>query len=63
MKPASTIFLILLLFSIKMSFAQKGWTPEMLEKANTAKDITYLTNEEKSVLYYCNLVELILYFL
>lgn len=58
MKPASNIFLILLLFSIKMSFAQKTWTPEMLEKANTAKDISYLSDEEKSVLYYCNLVRI-----
>lgn len=58
MKLSPKIILILSLLSIKMVFAQKEWTVEMLEKANTAKDIVYLTEEEKSVLYYCNLVRM-----
>ncbi len=58
MQPASKIILILLVHSItiKISFAQKVWSAELLEKANTAKKVDYLTEEEKLVLFYCNLV-------
>jgi len=53
------IFTLLFLFiSIKTVFAQKAWTAEMLEKANTAKNIDYLTEEEKLVVFYCNLVRM-----
>ncbi len=50
--------LLFLSISIKTVFAQKAWTPEMLEKANSAKNIDYLTEEEKLVLFYCNLVRM-----
>lgn len=50
--------LVFLSFSIKTVFAQKAWAPEMLEKANTAKNIDYLTEEEKLVVFYCNLVRM-----
>ncbi|MDO9185918.1 MAG: CAP domain-containing protein [Bacteroidia bacterium] len=50
--------LVFLSFSIKTVFAQKAWTPEMVEKANTAKNIDYLTEEEKLVVFYCNLVRM-----
>ncbi|MES2285229.1 MAG: CAP domain-containing protein [Bacteroidota bacterium] len=53
-----TVILFFLSISIKTVFAQKAWTPEMLEKANTAKNIDYLTEEEKLVLFYCNLVRM-----
>lgn len=50
--------LLFLCISITTVFAQKAWTPEMLEKANTAKNIDYLTEEEKLVFFYCNLVRM-----
>jgi len=50
--------LVFLSVSIKTVFAQKAWTTEMLEKANTAKNIDYLTEEEKLVVFYCNLVRM-----
>lgn len=50
--------LVFLSISIKTVSAQKAWTPEMLEKANTAKNIDYLTEEEKLVVFYCNLVRM-----
>lgn len=36
--------------------ANAGWTKEMCEKANTARDEKYLSEEEKKVIYYTNLV-------
>lgn len=38
--------------------AQKGWNADVLEQANTAKDATYLTQEEQEIIYYTNLVRL-----
>ena len=38
--------------------AQKTWDTKTLEKANTAKNETDLTDLEKEVLFYCNLVRL-----
>lgn len=60
MAPLSKIaFIVLFLcFSIRTASAQKAWTAEMLEKANTAKNVDYLTEEEKLVLFYCNLVRM-----
>jgi hypothetical protein len=55
MKVSSVLFL--LLFSL-MSFSQKKWDPEVLRKANTAKDAVYLSAEEKKVIFYLNLVRL-----
>jgi uncharacterized protein YkwD len=40
------------------STAQKTWSKELLEKANTAMDASYLTEEEKAVIFYSNLVRL-----
>lgn len=50
--------LLFLSSSIKTVLAQKAWTPEMLEKANTAINIDYFTEEEKLVIFYCNLVRI-----
>ena len=60
MASFSKIIFTLLFFCISITnvFAQKAWTPEMLEKANTAKNIDYLSEEEKLVFFYCNLVRL-----
>lgn len=38
--------------------AQNGWSDEILEQANTAKDAAYLTEEDKQIIYYTNLVRL-----
>jgi uncharacterized protein YkwD len=54
-------FLFLLLFNnqtIITIVAQTTWDDETLKKANTAKDISYLTNEEKLTVFYCNLARL-----
>jgi len=41
------------------SYAQKSsWSKITLEKANSAKEATYLTAEEKSIVYYINLVRM-----
>jgi hypothetical protein len=48
--------LLFLLFSIAMS--SQTWTPEQLTKANTAKDINYLTQTEKDAVLYINLARL-----
>jgi len=59
MKFLSAAFLIFL-FSITAVSAQSyasasRWTPEELERANTAKNTTYLNDEEKKIIFYMNL--------
>ena len=51
----SAIFIFTALTTLN---AQKTWDTETLKKANTAKNESYLTDQEKEVLYYCNLVRL-----
>ena len=51
-------FLFFIFFSPKFLGAQNSWDVKTLEKANTAKNINYLTSEEKKVIQYCNLVRL-----
>lgn len=46
----------LLLLPQQIAFSQSEWTKEQLEKANTAKEISYLTEKEKAVILYSNLV-------
>lgn len=54
---------IAFLLCISFSHAQENkekypfskWDKDVLEKANTAKDVTYLTFEEKQVIFLCNL--------
>lgn len=36
----------------------KYFTQEQQDKANTAKDVSYITNEEKKVIFFCNLARL-----
>ena len=36
----------------------KYFTQEQQDKANTAKDVSYITKEERKVIYYCNLARL-----
>ena len=36
----------------------KYYSKEQQDKANTAKDVTYITNEEKKVIFFCNLARL-----
>jgi uncharacterized protein YkwD len=40
------------------SYPFDKWDAATLEKANTAKDASYLSAEEKSVIFYCNLARL-----
>ncbi len=58
MRFPSSILVLLMSFIQLYCFAQKGWDKETLEKANTAKDIGYLTEEEKQVIFYTNLLRL-----
>lgn len=50
--------LFFLLFSSAIFAQKKTWDPAVLQKANTAKDAAYLTQEEKAVVFYLNLVRL-----
>lgn len=40
---------------VKESYPFSKWTEEVKEKCNTAKDATYMTTQEKEVIYLCNL--------
>ena len=57
MKRISILCLMLLLIQFSNAIAQ-NWTSTQIEKANTAKDITYLTNVEKECILYINLCRL-----
>jgi uncharacterized protein YkwD len=56
--------LLLLFFLASFTFDKEKvypfekWTKEELEKANTAKNVSYLTQEEKQVIYYTNLARI-----
>lgn len=50
--------ILIFIFATTTIVAQKTWDVKTLEKANTAKNISYLTTEEKKVIQYCNLVRL-----
>ncbi|MCE3278888.1 MAG: hypothetical protein K0S44_1079 [Bacteroidetes bacterium] len=54
----SRLILFLIIVSSNVFSQKKTWDPAVLEKANTAKDADYLTKEEKSVIFYLNLVRL-----
>ncbi|MBB5623406.1 uncharacterized protein YkwD [Pedobacter cryoconitis] len=41
--------------AIKAQSSAKTWTPEELENANTAKNTSYLNDEEKKIIFYMNL--------
>lgn len=63
MNYKSLFFCLLIpLFSFKTRLkspsAAESWSREELELANTAKDARYLTDEEKKVIFYMNLVRL-----
>ena len=58
-----SILTILFCISASISLAQnselfKLWPDSVLTKANTAKDVSYMSAEEKEVIYYMNLVRL-----
>lgn len=38
--------------------ARAGWTTEELNQANTAKDVDYLSSEEKNIIFYMNLARM-----
>ena len=54
--------LCLVFFASQLCFAQtyqlNEWDSVTLEKANTAKDIDYLSEEEKNVIFYTNLARM-----
>lgn len=52
------IFILVLVLQDRTAFAQESWDKEILEKANTAKDVKYLTEEEKQIVLYTNLLRL-----
>ena len=57
MKRISILCLTLLFIRFSNAIAQ-NWTSTQIEKANTAKNITYLTNVEKECILYINLCRL-----
>lgn len=52
-----TVFLLILLTVSVSSFSQ-SWSQSQLDEANTAKDISYLTKNEKETIMYINLCRL-----
>lgn len=59
MRPPINILLFVFAFIIQQTaFSQKTWDNSVLEKANTAKDIAYLNEEEKAIIFYSNLLRL-----
>lgn len=56
------IFFVFFFISLKLIAQQDPyyfqWDPKLLEMANTAKDVDYLSSQEKKVIYYTNLVRL-----
>jgi len=61
-KPKVIRTTFILLFIGLNAFGQNTlpslWTPELINRANTAKDLKYLSEEEKAVVFYTNLVRL-----
>jgi hypothetical protein len=57
MKKTSILFFTLILIQFSTVNAQ-NWTTNQIDKANTAKDIAYLTNVEKECVLYINLCRL-----
>jgi hypothetical protein len=51
-------FLCCVAWLFSFATAAQNWTPEQIEKANTAKSISYLTKEEKETILYINLCRL-----
>lgn len=59
MRPYINILLFIFAFIIQQTaFSQKAWDKTVLEKANTAKGIAYLTEEEEAIIFYSNLLRL-----
>ena len=53
-----TFTLFFLLFCSGAIGQTKSWDPKVLKKANTAENESYLTKQEKEVIFYLNLVRL-----
>jgi uncharacterized protein YkwD len=51
-------FVLLILLSLNYNVYAQTWTPEQLNQANTAKEITYLNQAEKEAVMYINLARL-----
>lgn len=58
MRFCSYLLVFLMIFTQLPGYAQKSWDRETIEKANTAKGVSYLTEEEKQVILYTNLLRL-----
>lgn len=46
------------MLSQQVGFSQTSWSAEQLEQANTAKEVKYLTDKEKAVIFYTNLIRI-----
>ena len=49
---------ILLLCLAAMPLAAQQWTSEQLARANTARNASYLSEQEKQVIFLCNLARM-----
>ena len=69
MREINLFVFVLLLFSCLYSHAQDyipeddnypydQWTPELINRANTITEADYLNDEEKKVIFYCNLARI-----
>ncbi|WP_367868733.1 CAP domain-containing protein [Pedobacter sp. WC2423] len=53
--PIAFLLFFFSTYAIKAQSSAKNWTPEELENANTAKNTSYLNDEEKKIIFYMNL--------
>lgn len=53
--PIAFLLFFFSTYAIKAQSSAKTWTPEELENANTAKNTSYLNDEEKKIIFYMNL--------
>lgn len=53
--PIAFLLFFFSTYTIKAQSSAKIWTPEELENANTAKNTSYLNDEEKKIIFYMNL--------
>lgn len=58
MKRLKFIFTAILIINATFLFGQSKWTAQEIAKANTAKNVSYLSQDEKEVILYTNLARL-----
>ncbi len=58
LKKMKIFLLVYFVLLLNLGYAQTKWQPEQLQKANTAQNISYLTQDEKDIVLHINLARL-----